>query len=104
MHPTRPGLADAMRIPNVSKRPIGAKFDVRKALRRAIAPENEHGLVSIIGPNGLLYANTFGNSGAIFVGSLNLFMWSEIQFLALRLIGTQLYTLSPLLSPSMRET
>ena len=68
IQPTRPGLADALRIFDILKCPTGAKFDGGKANRRAIVPENERGLVSIMGPIGLFYANTVGASGLVSAG------------------------------------
>ena len=68
MKPARPGLADAVRILEVSKRPIGAKSDGHKARRMAIVPGNERGLASTMGANGLFYANTVCTFGAVSAG------------------------------------
>ena len=65
MHPTLPGLADAMRILNVSKRPISAKFGGGEARRMGATPENGHCMVATVGPNGLFCANTVGDLGSV---------------------------------------
>ena len=65
MHPTRPGPADAVRFLDVSRSPIGAKFDGGESHRMALSPEHERGLVSTMGPNGLFYANTVGTLRAV---------------------------------------
>ena len=62
--PTRPSLAGATRILNRTNNPAVEKFDGGSAHRRAITPEPEHGLVSIEGPNGLVYSNTVDTFGA----------------------------------------
>ena len=68
MHPTRPSLPDAMGISGRLSDPAEEKWDGQSAHRLAIAPESEHGPVSIMGPNGLYYANTVGASGAVSAG------------------------------------
>ena len=54
--------------PRRLKFPIGAKFDGARAHRTAITPALERGLVSIMGPNGLFYANTVGAVGSVSAG------------------------------------
>ena len=54
MQPIRASLADALRILNRLNDPAASKFDGRQARRWALTPKLEHGLVSILGPKGLL--------------------------------------------------
>ena len=67
---TSPSLADAMRIIDGLKTPAAAKFDGGHARRAAVTPVTEHGLVSIMGPNSLLYANAVGACGAVSAGAI----------------------------------
>ena len=60
MQPDRPSPADALRILKRLKKPAAAKFDGRKAHRRFLTLKPERGLVAIMGPNGLFYANAVG--------------------------------------------
>ena len=53
---------------DVSKKPAAAKWNGTSAHRRALTPETERGLVSIMGPNGCLYANTVGAFVAVSAG------------------------------------
>ena len=68
MHPARPSLADAIRISDGLKYPVGAKFDEGQAHRRAMAPEAGRGLVSIVGASGLFYSNAVGALGVVSEG------------------------------------
>ena len=68
MQPGRPSLADALRITDRLRKPATAKWEGESPRRRVMAPESEHGLVSIMDPNGLYYANTVGTSGAVAAG------------------------------------
>ena len=43
-------------------------MDGTSAHRRALTPEPEHGLVSIMGPGGKFYANTVGTVGVVSAG------------------------------------
>ena len=52
MQPTGPSLADCVRVLELLEKPDAAKIDGKSANRRALTPEPEHGLVSIMGPNG----------------------------------------------------
>ena len=65
MHPTRPSLADAMRTLNRLKTPTAAKYDGWSPHRMAITPKPDRGLVAIVVPNGLFYANTVGALGVV---------------------------------------
>ena len=65
MQPTRPSHADAARIMDCLNEPASEKWAGVSARRQVIAPEPEHGLVSIVGPNGLFYANTVGAFGVV---------------------------------------
>ena len=51
--PTRPSLSDFLRVLDLLENPAGAKIDEKPAHRRAITPKNEHGLVSIMDPDGM---------------------------------------------------
>ena len=68
MQPTRPSPADAIRIVGRLKDPAASKYDGRPSHRRAITPIPEHGMVSIVGPGGLFYANAVGTFGAVASG------------------------------------
>ena len=68
MQPTRPSLADCLRVLDLLENPTGAKIDGTSAHRRVITPSNEHGLVSIMGPGGMYYANTVGTFGVVSAG------------------------------------
>ena len=48
--------------------PAAAKWGGRSAHRQVIDPTPGRGLVSIVGPNGLYYANTVGTSGVVSAG------------------------------------
>ena len=66
--PTRPSLADAVRIIGGLKNPVGAKFNGGKARRMIIFPEGERCPVSIMGPNGRFYSDTVATFGAVSEG------------------------------------
>ena len=68
MRPTRPSLADAARIMDRPNDPAAAKWGGVSARRQVIAPEPEHGLVSIMGADGLFYSNTIGAFGVVSAG------------------------------------
>ena len=65
MQPTRPSLVDCLRILDLLKNPAGEKIDGTSARRRVVTPKGERGLVSIMGPNGMYYANTVGTFGVV---------------------------------------
>ena len=48
--------------------PATAKFDGCQAHRWVLTPKPGHGLVSIVGHNGLFYANAVGAIGAVSAG------------------------------------
>ena len=54
---------DASRVLNPLNNPAASKFDGRPSHRMVITQKPEHGLVSIVGNNGLLYANAVGTFG-----------------------------------------
>ena len=54
MQPTRPSLVDCLRVLDILKTPAAAKIDGTSAHRIALKPEQEHGLVFIMGPGGKL--------------------------------------------------
>ena len=68
MQPTRPSHTAALRILDVLDNPAAAKWGGTSARRRAQTPPSEHGLVSIIPPNGMFYANTVGACGVVSAG------------------------------------
>ena len=68
MPPTRPSLADFLRALGILGNPAAAKMDGTSAHRRVSTPEPEHGLVSIMGPDGKFYANTVGTFGVVSAG------------------------------------
>ena len=68
MQPTRPSPADAARITNRLNDPAESKRGGPSARRKVITPGPGHGLVSIMWPNGLFYANTAGAFGVVSAG------------------------------------
>ena len=68
MQPTRPSLAGALMILDVLEKPAASKWGGTPARRRVLTTDSEHGLVSIMGPGGLLYANTVGTFGVVSAG------------------------------------
>ena len=68
MQPTRPRLADCLRVLDLLDKQAGARIDGTSAHRRVIAPEHEHGLVLTMGPNGMYRANTVGTFGVVSAG------------------------------------
>ena len=87
MQPTRPSLADAMRITDGLRYPAGAKFDGGSAHRRAIPPEADRGLVSTMGPNGRFYANAVGTTvGVVSAGGNGSRLASAVHGWALKLV------------------
>ena len=58
----RPGLSGAMGISDMLENPTVGKFDAAKARRAGLVRPGEHGLLAIMGPNGMSYTNTFGHS------------------------------------------
>ena len=68
MQPARHSLSGALRILNRLETPADAKFDGCQARRMVLTPKPEQGLVSIMGPNGLFYANAVGAFGSVSVG------------------------------------
>ena len=63
--PTKPRLAGALRVLDILEIPAESNWGGASARRRVLTPESEHGLVSIMGPNGLFYANTVGTFGVV---------------------------------------
>ena len=68
MQLTGPSLSDAMRIIGGLGNQVGAKFDGGQSHRRAIAPEEERGLVATLVRNCLFYANAVGTFGVASAG------------------------------------
>ena len=89
MQPTRPSLADCLRVLELLEKPAGAKIDGTSAHRRVITPENEHGLVSILGPNGMYYANTVGTFGVVSAGQNWDRLASAVHRWGLKLLGKE---------------
>ena len=70
MRPTRPGLADVLRVLDIPENPAAAKWGGTFARRRILKPKPEHGLVSIMEPGGEFYAYTVGASGVVSPGQI----------------------------------
>ena len=66
--PTRPSLADCLRVLDLLENPAAAKIDGSSAHRRILTPEPEHGLVATVGRDGMFYANTAGAFGVVSAG------------------------------------
>ena len=86
-HPTRPSLSDAIRIADCLNKPATSKLGGTSAHSRALTPESEHGLVSIMGPNGLFYANTVGTAGVVSAGRNWDRLASAVRRWGLKLVG-----------------
>ena len=84
---TSPSLADAMRAIKGLKKPAAAKFDGRKAHRRALTPSKEHGAASTMWPSGLFYANAVGAFGVVYDGENWDRLASDVHRWALKLVG-----------------
>ena len=93
MHPTRAGLAGAMRILAVSGNPDGAKFDGGKAHRMSIVPEKARGLVSTMCPGGLFCANTVDAFGAVSSWGNCDRLANAVRRRALKLVGNNDFSL-----------
>ena len=93
MQPTRPSLADAMRILDRLHEPVEAKFDAGSAHRMVLAMKPERGLVSIVGPNGLFYANAVGAFGAGSAGRNWDSLASAVHRWALKLVDNNEFSL-----------
>ena len=52
----------------ILENPAAAKMNGTSAHRLVLTPEPEHGLVSIMGPDGKFYANTVGTFGVVSAG------------------------------------
>ena len=64
MQPARPCLDEAMSIFGIPEKPPGGgKFGAGKAHRGVLVPPSEHGLVTIMGHNGIPYTNNVGAPG-----------------------------------------
>ena len=89
VHPTRPSLSGAIRITDCLNKPAAAKWKGTSARRRVLTPESEHGLVSIMWPNGLFYAHTVGTFGVASAGQNWDRLASAARRCALKLVGNQ---------------
>ena len=89
MQPTRPSLADAIRITDCLEKPAADKWDGASSRRRALTPGSEHGLVSTMWPNGSFYANTVGTFGSVSAGRNWGRLASAVHRWALNLVGKQ---------------
>ena len=89
MQPTRTSLVDCLRVLDLLENPAAAKIDGTSAHRRIITPEPEHGLVSIMGHDGMFYANTVGASGVVSAGQNWDRLASAARRLALKLVGEE---------------
>ena len=96
MQPTRPSLADCLRVLDLLENPAGAKIDGTSAHRRVLAPTSERGLVSIMDPNGMYYANTVGTFGVVSAGKNWDRLASAVHRWGLKLFGgDKVYVLLP---------
>ena len=68
MQLTRPSLADALRFLDIPNDPAASKWGGTSSRRRVITPDSAHGLVSIMGRNGLFYSNAVGTPGVVSAG------------------------------------
>ena len=87
MQPTWPSRADSLRILNRLNDHAEAKFDGCSAHRMALTPKPGRGMVSIVGPNGLLYANAVGAFGSVSAGRNWGLLASSPHRWALMLVG-----------------
>ena len=92
MQPARPSLAGCLRVLDLLENPAAAKIDGTSAHLRIITPEPEHGLVSIMGPDGMFYANTVGAFGVVSAGQNWDRLASAVRRWALQLVGKEKYT------------
>ena len=89
-------LSDALRIWNRLNSPAASKVDGGSSHRRALTTEPERGLVPIVGPNGMFYANTVGAFASVSTGG----NWGRFSFAAhrwdLKLVdGNEFFLLFP---------
>ena len=68
MQPERPSLAGCLMVSDVLETPTASKIDGKSANLRVLTPVSEHGLVSIMGPEGNAYSNAVGTSGVVSSG------------------------------------
>ena len=97
MKPVRPSLADCLRVVDLLENPAAAKIDGASAHRRIITPESGRGLGSIMGPDGMFYANTVGACGVVSAGQNWDRLASAARRWALKLVGGKkhIYFYSP---------
>ena len=86
MQPDRPILAGSLRILHLLNNPAEEKFDGCSSHRRVLTPKPERGLVSIVGHNGLFYANAVGAPGLVSAGQNWGRLASAAHRLALKLV------------------
>ena len=89
IQPTRPSLADAIRITDCLEKPAAAKWNGASSHRRVLTPEPGRGLVSTMGPNDLFYSNTVGSFGVVSAGQNWGRLARAIQRGALKLVDKQ---------------
>ena len=87
MQPTRPSLAGCLRVLGILGNPAAAKMDGASAHRRVLTPEPEHGLVTIMGPDGKFYDNAVGTFGVASAGPNWGRLASAVRRWALKLVG-----------------
>ena len=89
MQTTGPSLADCLMALELPGNPAAAKIDGTSAHRRVLTPESEHGLFSIMGPEGNFYANTVGAFGVVSAGRKKDRLASAPRRWALKLVGEE---------------
>ena len=68
MQPARHSPVDALRIADRLRKRAAVKWGGASSHRRVMTPGSERGLVAIMGPDCLYYANTVGASGVVSAG------------------------------------
>ena len=68
MQSKRPRLSDPLRITNCLEKPPAEKWGGASSHRRVVKPKSEHGLVAIVGADGLFYANAVCGLGRLKLG------------------------------------
>ena len=87
--PERPSLPDALMVADLLRKPAAAKWGGASARRRVVTPESEHGIVSIMGPDGLYYAYTVDAFGVVSAGQNWDRLASAVHRRALKLVDAK---------------
>ena len=89
MIPTRPCLADVLRILDFVHDPVSVKWDAANAHRNILVPETEWGLVSICLEDDEFYVNTVGTFGVASAGQNWDRVASFVHRSCLRMLGKE---------------